>query len=72
MSHKKKDDYCHPFTFHLCNEAAQIVLDEQARLIRAGKFRGRGRIIEMMILKYHAGNLSRNDLGTESLETGKI
>lgn len=72
MSRKKANDHCHRFTFNLCNEAADIILKEQANSIMAGRFRGRGRIIEMMILQWNQANLSLSDLGTDSRETGSI
>lgn len=57
---------------YLCNDAAEIVLREQANLLLKGKFRGRSRVVEMIILQWNQANLSLSDLGTDNLDTGKI
>lgn len=71
MNKRRADDHCFPMDY-LCNDAAEIVLREQANLLLRGKFRGRSRVVEMIILQWNQANLSLSDLGTDNLDTGKI
>lgn len=56
----------------MCDEVADIVLREQARFIEKGRFIGRNRVIDLIILRWNQANLSLSDLGTESRDTGTI
>lgn len=56
----------------MCDEVADIVNEEQAKFVAKGRFIGRNRIIDLMILRFRQANLSLSDLGTESRDTGTI
>ena len=73
MKLKKHNRFdCHTFTYKMCDEVAAIIFNEQARLLKEGKYRGRQQIIDRIIREWNHSNLARNEGGTDALETGNI
>lgn len=73
MKLKNRSTYdCHAFTYKMCDEVAAIIFEEQSKLLKAGKFRGRQQIIDRIIREWNYSNLARNEGGTDALETGNI
>ena len=69
---KKRNNNCRTFTYFMCDDVAEIIINLQMESIRAGKFRGRKAIIDRIIRHFHDSNLSLSDLGTERRDTGSI
>lgn len=63
---------CHAFTFKMCDDVADIIFEEQSRLLKQGKFRGRQQIINRIIREWDHSKRERSDAGTDALETGNI
>jgi len=63
---------CHSFVFKMCDEVAAIIFEEQSKLLKQGKFRGRQQIIDRIIREWDHSKRERNDAGTDALETGNI
>jgi hypothetical protein len=63
---------CHSFVFKMCDEVAAIIFEEQSKLLKKGKFRGRQQIIDRIIKEWDHSKRERNDAGTDALETGNI
>jgi hypothetical protein len=63
---------CHSFVFKMCDEVAAIIFEEQSKLLKQGKFRGRQQIIDRIIKEWDHSKRERNDAGTDALETGNI
>lgn len=72
MSRNNPIDSCRKFQYQMCDEVADIVNHEQAKFIAKGRFIGRNRIIDLMIIRFRQANLSLSDLGTDSRDTGSI
>jgi hypothetical protein len=56
----------------MCDDIAEIITQEQIKLLSAGKFRGRKQIIDRIIREWNYLNLARNEAGTDTFETGNI
>jgi len=63
---------CHSFVFKMCDEVAAIIFEEQSKLLKKGKFRGRQQIIDRIIKEWDHSKRERSDSGTDALETGNI
>jgi len=63
---------CHSFVFKMCDEVAAIIFEEQSKLLKQGKFRGRQQIIDRIIKEWDHSKRERSDAGTDALDTGNI
>lgn len=63
---------CRRFGYRVCDDVAEIITNEQVKMMKLGKFRGRQQIIDRIIREWNHLNLARNEAGTDSLDTGKI
>ena len=56
----------------MCDDVADIIFEEQSRLLKMGKFRGRQQIINRIIREWDHSKRERSDSGTDAFETGNI
>lgn len=67
----KKTDACYNFNFKMCDDVADIVFQEQAKAVAAGKFRGRNLIINRIVREWNQLKRALSDAGTDAEDTGK-